>query len=85
MDYILNLEVNEGVLLINKALEERDKRSIWDMWIARYPWMDKESFMPFSEFLDLMIGKNITTKSKEQILAEAEEIEKKTRMKRGDT
>lgn len=84
MEYILNLDIIEGILLINKAFEKREERKAWDMWLTLYPNMNEEKFMPFSEFHDLLTGKNLSTKSKEEIIAECEEIEIKAQKKRGE-
>lgn len=84
MEYILNLEISEGILLINKAFEKREEQEAWDMWLTKYPNMDEETFIPFSEFCDIVTGRNIVTKPKEEILREAEEIERKSQAKRGE-
>ena len=83
IDYIMNLGINEGVLLINKAIEEKRKRKHWEMWLARYPYMDKENYTSFEDFHDSLCGNNISTISKEEALRKAEEIEKKAREKGG--
>ena len=84
MEYILNLDIIEGILLINKAFEKREERKAWDMWLTLYPNMDKETFMPFSEFHEMLTEKNISMKTKEEILSECEEIEIKAQKKRGE-
>ena len=83
MDYIMRLEVDEGVLLINKALEEQTKQRHWEMWLAKYTLMDSENHLSFEDFSDAMLGKNISRMSKEEALNKAMEIEKKAQKKRG--
>ena len=46
------------------------------MWLVKYKNMDKENFISFDEFLD-MVKTPASTKSTEDILKEAEETRKK--------
>lgn len=72
----------EGIKVINKAYEERDKQKLWEMWLARYPNMTKDDFIPFSEFYEANIVKNVSKRPAKDILAEAAEIRKKLSKKR---
>jgi hypothetical protein len=83
INYILNLNLEEGIFFINKAWEKNEERKAWDMWIARYVWMDKDNFIPFSEFYSIQTTPTIN-KSKNEILSMADEIEKKAQKERGD-
>jgi len=70
-------EVSSGVRMILKALEKDREQRHWEMWIARFPHMDKKTFVPFSQFYKP--GATIEEsgglpRSKEEILADAEMI-----------
>ena len=80
----MNLNVFDGIEFINKAIEERDKEQLWEMWLVQYPHMSEEDYIPFDEFYDKATGKNLVQKPKQEILAMAEEIERKIREKRGE-
>jgi hypothetical protein len=74
----MNLDINHGISLINKAVEERDKEKVWQQWLVLYPNMSEENFISFDDYYNSMKVTNISiTKSKEDIISEAEEIEKK--------
>lgn len=81
INYILNLEINEGIELINKAIEKRQEEKYFTMWSTQLPFMNEENYISFEDYCDKLTGKNIVTKSKEEILKEAEEIEKKSKRK----
>jgi len=84
IEYILELDFKEGILFINKAIEEKRKRKYWEMWLMKYALMDNETFVSFEEFYDTATGRNIDTTSKEDVLAMAAEIQRKAREKRGE-
>lgn len=83
LEHILNFEINEGILFINKALEKRVENRHFQMWVAIFPYMDKDSYISFDDYTNKLTGKNIVKKSKEEILKEAEEIERKLYEKGG--
>lgn len=47
------------------------------MWLAFLPNMNKETFVGYSAFKDSVTGKNIDTRSTEEILAEVDEIKRR--------
>lgn len=80
----MEMDIDEGIEFMKKAAEKGQEEKAWSMWIARYILMDKESFVPFEEFCDMLLGKNLSTKPREEILAEAFEIERKIKLKGGE-
>lgn len=82
----MNLGINEGILLINKALEKRTEEKHFKMWTAQLPLMAMQmlEYVSFDDYELQVTGKNISTMSREDALAKAEEIEKKAQEKRGE-
>ncbi len=76
-NYVMHLPIAEGVLFLRKAIEKDKEEKIFRMWTAQLPFMSKETYVPFEEYCDNLTGKNICRKSNEEIIREAEEIEKK--------
>lgn len=88
IDYILNLNFQEGYELILKAYDKERESRAWDRWLIHYRYMDKKNFISFEDFKEKLFPKNTNTQvfiSKEDMLKQAEEIERKiTSKKRGD-
>lgn len=89
IEYILDLEITEGIEFINKAYEKEIEDKVWEKWLIDYRYMSKDNFISFEEYKKHVISKNInleSTLSKEEILKEVEEIERKIALKkRGDS
>ena len=49
--YVLRLPVSNITRLLTKAFKKREEEKAWDMWVARYPYMDKKNFISFNDFL----------------------------------
>lgn len=62
---------------LTKAFEKSEKDKAWDMWIIMLPYMGKDNFIPFSEFIEShtkpAIDQNL---DKEEIIKRAERIKK---------
>ncbi len=82
-DRIMNLEINEGILFINKALDKRLEDRHFLMWVNQLPFMTEETRLSFEDYRDKLSGRNISNISKEDALAQADEIEKKVKRKGG--
>lgn len=86
IEYILDLEILEGIEFINKAYEKETEDKVWEKWLIDYRYMSKDNFISFEEYKKHIISKNINTESilsKEEILKEVEEIERKISLKKG--
>lgn len=85
IDYILNLNFNEGYEFILKAFEKDLERTIWEKWLIDYQSMDKKNFKSFEEYKKAIMmpiaEKQLT---KEELLEQAKEIEKEISKKRGE-
>lgn len=76
VDFVFNLAWNNGIELINKAIEKRNEQRDWEMWISVYPNMDKKTFISFEKFRKKgreLPQNNLTTA---EIIEKAEEIRK---------
>jgi hypothetical protein len=48
----MDLDIQDGILLINKAVEKDEEDKAFRMWLSIYPNMDEENFIPFSEYYE---------------------------------
>ena len=73
------LPLATGNKLIIKAFYEKDRNEYWQVWVASYPYMDKQTFKPFNEFFkeSLEDRQPKVQKSTRQMLDEAEAIQNK--------
>lgn len=62
---------------MEKTREER----IFQQWVVHLPWMDRETFVSFSDYKDRITGANIDRRSVAEIEAELAEVER--RLQRG--
>jgi hypothetical protein len=72
------MDISDGLALLNEAWGKREEEKAWQMWLAKFPHMDKETFIPFSEFYRKMsTPQQISQRTTEEILADAYEIRAK--------
>ena len=65
--------------------EKEDKEKIWEIWAIMYPKFNKDTFISFPDFCDMMLGKtkkenkklSSNGKTDEERIAEAEDILRK--------
>ncbi|RED54798.1 hypothetical protein [Cohnella lupini] len=76
IEYVLSADFEVGVGLINKAMEKADEKRKWEMWLAQYPQMTKESYISFEDFHNRSSRKTSTEpqKSKTEILDDVSTI-----------
>jgi len=65
----------DGLKLIAKAREEKDRREHWQLYCSIYPHFDKESFVPWDKFYKKQT-KTVNRKSTSQIKAEKTKLDK---------
>lgn len=67
------MDIEDGSSLITKAFEKREEEKAFDLYKARYQWMDESTFMPFNQFYQ---PKKMPEKAKSEgeILSEVKEI-----------
>ncbi|OAA90705.1 hypothetical protein [Clostridium coskatii] len=86
---VLDLDIYYGLELIKKVYEEKTNSMVWDMWLAKYPWMDKDNFISFEDFKKQMLGDpekpKTKPKTKEEIYKQADDILKAFNKSKGGT
>ena len=72
MSEINELDLMDGIELIAKAREKREEEKAFQLYTARFTYMDQESYIPFEEFYKPQqeVAEN---KSTEEILQEVRE------------
>lgn len=74
----MHLGFEDGFEMLKKANEKQNDSILWDMWLAKYPWMDKDSFISFNDFKNSILKKveepKKSTKTKEEIITQSEKI-----------
>ena len=77
VSFVMNLPIEDGVDFFVSELKRRREKRIWDLYVALYPWMDKEHFETFEQFRDKMTGDNISKTPASDILEKARRIREK--------
>jgi hypothetical protein len=75
--HIKNLRITLITRLLKKAAEKQDEKRIWQMWLSQYPYMTKDTFVPYSEFLDEIKRPVMSIRPAAEILKEVQEIREK--------
>lgn len=78
IDYVLKLPYKKALSLIDKAQEEDTREYYFRWWLARYPLYTKDNYESFEEFYESTKPEpiSIDTRSKDELMAEIQEIEK---------
>lgn len=73
IDFVLDLDFEDGELLISKAYEKRSEERAWQLYLTKYGDMTEESYIPFDRFYN---PKRIEegNESAEDILADVKEL-----------
>lgn len=77
------LDVETVVQLIRKAFQKRDEERAFMIYASVYPNFTKNNFKKFEDFYKPIHQENISTRSADEIMAEAQEILRKVGEKRG--
>ena len=74
IDYVMNLSWIDGIELINEAMEQKQDKRDWEVWLSIYPTMTKENFIPFEKFKSKNISKDDVKKelTSKEIIERAE-------------
>lgn len=48
--FVMNQPIKIISRLLLKAVEKRDKKEMWEIWLAKYPDMTKDNFIDFNTF-----------------------------------
>jgi len=77
IDFVYNLPWQDGIKLINKAIEKTVEHKDWEVWLSVYPNMTEETFVPFGKFKERKPEKPKKPKqTAEEMIAKAEELRK---------
>lgn len=68
------MEVTDFLLFLQKAKEKECEDHIRMQWVQFLPYMDKSSYVSFEEYYDRCTGRNIDTRSVEEIVSELEAV-----------
>lgn len=49
-NFVLKQPISIISRLLVKAVEKRDKKELWEIWLAKYPHMTKDNFIDFETF-----------------------------------
>lgn len=81
IDYVMNMDMIDGVDLINKAMEEKEEQRIWSVWLARLSNMDKKNYVSFEQYKRKIMNPKITnpTITVEEQIKEAECVKSRDR------
>lgn len=79
IDCFNSMQFVDFVKIYNIAKEKEQREELYMAWVSCLPHMDKESFIPFEEYLNKCTGRDIDRRSNEEIMAEVEEIRRKVK------
>ena len=75
MSFIMELDSDTFIGLIQKAIEKDIEDRLWQKWLAELPNMDGKTFIPFDRYKEKHFKHEETQKmSDEEILQDAESI-----------
>lgn len=79
MDYILQMDPDTFIEMIDIALEEEQKEKAHRQWSAMLPFMSLGmlDFVSFNEYFEKLSGKNVDLRPASEIIAEIEELHQK--------
>lgn len=64
-----------GFELYQKAVIKNNEERVWEQWLVDYTRMDKDTFVPFSKYLEGMKQPDTKiTRTDEEIIEDAENI-----------
>jgi hypothetical protein len=70
------MDFEDGLVLTGKAAEKEQEAKAWSLYLAIRPNMTEETFMPFSEFYRVERTPVVPPKTKDEILADVEDIKR---------
>ena len=78
--YILNLEFEEGLMLIDSAFRKELEEALWERWLVDYKNMTKDTFISFEDYKSKFMQPKILIKeSKEELLKMYNDIQLKSK------
>lgn len=80
IDYILQLELGEGIEFIHRAFDQELEDRLWQQWLVEIPLMTKDSYETFEDYKNARVKPRTQVEkrsSKEELLMKAEAIKEK--------
>jgi len=62
--------------LLRKAEEMDTQDDLWQIWLTKYPYMGKDNFVTFEDFLE-QVTRPVSQRSANEIISESKEIRRK--------
>lgn len=73
---MLQADIELGLPLIIKAMEENRDERLFQQWVVQVPWMDKENYVSFEDYKNKLTGANVDRRSVSDIEADLAEVER---------
>lgn len=79
MDYILQMEVETFIEMIEIAMEKEQEEIAHKQWCSMLPFMSLGmlEYISFQEYFEKLSGKNVDLRPASEIIAEIEELHQK--------
>jgi hypothetical protein len=69
-----------GLKMLAYQIDIQQEKKVWDMWLSVYPNMDKDNFIPFSEYKEkATTPRQVSKQSTQEIIEQAKRIRAKTK------
>lgn len=68
-----DLALDDFIRFCNVAMKRDQEERIFQQWVVQLPWMSKDTFVPFGEYLDSMTGASLDQRPASDIIKEIEE------------
>ena len=76
LDYIMHLDINTALNVIEKAKEKEKENRFFLQWVVQLPNMGKENYISFESYVDKLTGRNIDKRPVYECMEEINEIKK---------
>ncbi len=78
----MNLDAEDGLNLIIKAFKNDSRDKLYKLYLSKYPYMDKNNYINFDDFFKKCTATRVvTSKSKEEIYKNVENILRNNKFK----
>lgn len=82
IEYIMNMDIEDGLNIIIKAFKNDTKDKLYELYLTKYPNMDRDNYISFEEFYKKCTVTQVNTnKSKEEIYDNVKNILKNNKFK----
>lgn len=74
IDFIMRQDIETALRIIKKAKEKEEEKRYFIQWAVQLPFMTKDNYISFNDYIDKVTGRNIDTRSTAECMAEIEEV-----------